>query len=264
MKLPSGKRSGKSEHELARAVFVSFFLHAAIVFVALFLHFSVFPKTVLPPAYQVKLVGPPKELVETSAPPKNELVPTPEAAPPKKEIMPAAAKPSPMPKKAAAELKKSAPKKEASPGPGHLKQKSAPLAQTKANETVPKESTAVPSAPVAPAGVSLAAGKQSEGVVVSSSSHDSKLAPYFRIITNRIEMNWNPTPGVKGVKVKVTFRVLRSGRVFGDAIIEQSSGNVYFDLAAKRAILSSSPFPPMPDDFYKDYAELTVDFIPVE
>ena len=77
-------------------------------------------------------------------------------------------------------------------------------------------------------------------------------------------MNWNPPQGVKGVKAKVTFRVIRSGRVFGDATIVQSSGNTYFDLAARRAILSSSPFPPMPDDFYKEYAEFTVDLLPEE
>jgi outer membrane biosynthesis protein TonB len=58
--------------------------------------------------------------------------------------------------------------------------------------------------------------------------------------------------------------VIRSGRVFGDATIVLSSGNTYFDLAARRAILSSSPFPPVPDDFYKEYAEFTVDLAPEE
>ena len=88
MKLLSRKRPEQSEYALALAVFYSFFLHAAIVATALFLHFEMTPKAVLPPAYQVKLVGQPKESVPA---------PTPAAAPapPKKESMPETAKPSP-------------------------------------------------------------------------------------------------------------------------------------------------------------------------
>ena len=259
MKLPSGKRFGKSEHELALAVFVSFLLHAAIVFVALFLHFSVFPKTVLPPAYQVKLVGQPKELVATPSPPKNELAPAPEAAPPKKEAMPAAAKPAPTPKKAAVELKKSAPKKEALPGPGHLKQKPAPSAQTKANETVPHESPTVPSPPAAGSPV---VGKQSEGVAVTS-QQDFKYAWYLVNVSEKIRQNWNPPPDMKDAMARVIFKVNRSGWVIAVQLDnEHSSGSFTFKQAAVRAIHASNPFPPLPDEFFKQSLEFSVDLIP--
>jgi hypothetical protein len=264
MKLPSGKRSGQSEHELALAVFFSFFLHAAVVFVALFLHFSVFPKTVIPPAYQVKLVGLPKELASApaAAPPKNELVPAPAAPIPKKETMPAAAKPSPMPKKAAVELKKSAPKKDALPGLGHLKQKPAPLEQTKAKETVPKESTAVPSAPAAPAGVSPAAGKQSEGVAVTS-QQDFKYAWYLDNVREKIRQNWNPPLDMKDAKATVIFKVNRSGWVIAVQLDDaHSNGSFPFKQAAVRAIHASNPFPPLPEEFFKQSLEFSVDLIP--
>ena len=61
-----------------------------------------------------------------------------------------------------------------------------------------------------------------------------------------------------GAKAKVEFTVLRSGRV-GNAKLQVSSGNFYFDQAAVRAILMSSPLPPMPEGFYQDYAVFTVD-----
>ncbi len=264
MKLPSGKRFGKSEHELALAVFVSFFLHAAVVFVTLFLHFSVFPKTVIPPAYQVKLVGLPKELVPvpSAETPKNELVPAPAAPIPKKEVMPAAAKPAPTSKKAVVELKKSAPKKEALPGMGHLKQKPAPSSQTKAKETVPKESTAVPSAPVAPAGVSPAAGKQSEGVAVTS-QQDFKYSWYLNNVREKIRQNWNPPLDMKDAKATVIFKVNRSGWVIAAQLDDaHSNGSYQFKAAAMRAIQTSNPFPPLPEEFYKQSIEFSVDLVP--
>jgi colicin import membrane protein len=251
-KTPSRTRPEQSGYTLALAVFYSFFLHAAVVVIVLVLQFLVIPKAVFLPSYQVKLVGPPKESVPVSA-----AVP----APPKKEEMPVTAKPSPKLKKAVIAVKKAAPKKTSIPDLTRQKKTPEPVEQTKVNETAPQKKPASPSVPVEG---TETAGKKSEGVVVTSSSDDSKLAPYFSTLTNRIQTNWNPTPGVRGVKAEVTFKVLRSGRVFGDAIIKQSSGNTYFDLAARRAILSSSPFPPMPDDFYKEYAEFTVGLAPEE
>jgi outer membrane biosynthesis protein TonB len=260
MKLPSGKRFGKSEHELALAVFVSFFLHAAVVFVALFLHFSVFPKTALPPVYQVKLVGPPKDLAASPAaePPKNELVPAPAAPIPKKEIMPAAAKPAQIPKKAAVELKKSASKKEAQPGPGNLKQKPSSLAHTKAIETVPQESPTVP----APSAGSPAAVKQSEGVAVTS-QQDFKYAWYLVSVSEKIRQNWSPPPDSKDAKARVIFKVNRSGWVIAVLLDDEHSGGSFsFKQAAVRAIHASNPFPPLPDEFFKQSLEFSVDLIP--
>jgi TonB family protein len=80
------------------------------------------------------------------------------------------------------------------------------------------------------------------------------------IVRDKVERNWNPPPGAKGAKVKVVFRILRSGRV-GDSRLTESSGNFYFDQAAMRAILSSSPFPPLPEGFFKDSEVFSVDLV---
>jgi TonB family protein len=96
---------------------------------------------------------------------------------------------------------------------------------------------------------------------VSSSSGDFKYPAYLGIVRDRIQQNWNPPPGAVTAKAKVEFTVLRSGRVEGSPKLLASSGNFYFDQAAVRAILMSSPLPPMPEDFFKDYAVFTVDLL---
>jgi TonB family protein len=47
----------------------------------------------------------------------------------------------------------------------------------------------------------------------------------------------------------------------GDTRLTESSGNFYFDQAAMRAILSSSPFPPLPEGFFKDSEVFSVDLV---
>ena len=104
-----------------------------------------------------------------------------------------------------------------------------------------------------------ASGKQ-ETVAVASTTNEFRFPPYLLIVRDKVERNWNPPPGAKGVKVKVAFRVLRSGRV-GEAKLQESSGNFYFDQAAMRAILASSPFPPLPEGFFKEYETFSVDLM---
>jgi TonB family protein len=53
------------------------------------------------------------------------------------------------------------------------------------------------------------------------------------------------------------------GRV-GEAKLVESSGNFYFDQAAMRAILASSPFPPLPEGFFKEYETFSVDLMEKE
>jgi outer membrane biosynthesis protein TonB len=253
MTLPSGKRFAHSDYELALAVFFSFFLHAAIVFVALFVHFSVYPKAVIPPAYQVKLVGLPEEPVSASAaPPKNEPVAAPAPPIPKKEVKPAAEKPSRTPKKAA-------PKREAMPELGHLKKKSAGSERTSADVAVPQRSPAVPTASAKGA---QAAGGISEGVAVTT-QQDFKYQYYLNNVKQIISQNWSPPPDSKNVTAKVIFTINRSGRVISINVDEEhSNGSEAFKLAARRAILSSDPFPQLPDDFYKPSIEFSVDLVP--
>jgi len=237
----AGKKIGQSGQELILAVFFSFFLHASLIALALFLLMAVTPKIKVPPFYQVKLVGLPAEsqpapVQEAAQPaPKAESKPRQQPAPAKKAA----------PKTATAAMPEFSPRK---PKPEK------PAAEPTEQEPVPSP----PSAPGAKTGGAKTGGK-SEGVAVSAGSEDFKFPPYLAIIRDKIERHWNPPPGtVQGAKAKIQFTVLRSGRV-GEVKLQDSSGNFYFDQAAVRAILLSSPFPPMPEEFYRDSALFSVD-----
>ena len=256
MRSYAAKKIGQSDYELVLSAFLSFFLHAAIIVLALILYSASAPKVYIPPFYDVKLVGPPAEAAP--APAAASALPVTKAEPApivKKNLQPKVkiAAPKPVIK---------ASKKDAMPELAHQKpqpvqqQESTPATAEQARPA-PKETASAPS--VHPA-VPVVSDAKTAGVgTVKPASGDSKqLTAYSQKIHDNIERNWNPPPGVKGMKVKVKFRVLRSGRVFGDVNIEEPSGNAYFDMAAKRAILSSSPFPPMPDEFYKQYEEFSV------
>jgi outer membrane biosynthesis protein TonB len=250
MKLPSRNQPEQSGYPLALAVFYSFFLHAAVVVVILLLHFLVIPKAVLLPSYQVKLVGPPKESA-----------PTPAAAPvsPKKEAMPETAKPAPKLKKAVVEVKKAEPKKASMPDLTQQKKTPAPVEQAKVNETTPQKPPASPAIPIeGPA----ATGKKSENVGVTT-QQDFKDSAYLAIVIEQIRRNWHPPLDVKDAKARIVFKVDRSGRVVDvqrdDA---QSNGSFAFKQAAERAIRASNPFPHLPDDYFKQSLEFTVDLAP--
>ncbi|MCK9419018.1 MAG: cell envelope integrity protein TolA [Nitrospirae bacterium] len=248
--VPSRKRPEQSKYTLALAVSYSFFLHAAIVAVALFLHFLVIPKTVLPPSYQVKLVGQPKETVP---------IPAAAPVPPKKEAMPDTAKPSPKTKKAAVELKKAARKKDSIPDLTLKKKTPAPMEQTKSSEATPKKSPAIPSAPAeGPA----TAGKKSEGVDVTP-RQDFKYSWYIDTVSEKIRQNWNPPPDSINAKARVIFKINRSGWLVAVRLDDDySNGSFTFKQAAYRAIQASNPFPRLPDEFFQQSLEFTVDLIP--
>jgi TonB family protein len=122
--------------------------------------------------------------------------------------------------------------------------------------TVEKEKPAVPAAPVSPVGV--AAKKEAVAVSAGQENQLPGLSGYLPLVREKIARNWNPTPGVRDARSKVLIRILRSGRV-GEVKLLESSGNFYFDQAANRSILSSSPFPQLPDEYPREYLEVSVD-----
>ncbi|MDH5254024.1 MAG: TonB family protein, partial [Nitrospira sp.] len=66
---------------------------------------------------------------------------------------------------------------------------------------------------------------------------------YLGRVRQRISSFWNAPPvdaAGQGYVVIVQFRLHRNGSVTG-VVIEQSSGNEYYDLAGKRAVLSATP-----------------------
>ncbi len=63
-----------------------------------------------------------------------------------------------------------------------------------------------------------------------------------------ISTNWVRPPVGSGVEATVYYRIQRDGRVTELRIV-RSSGINSFDLAALRAVQSSSPLPPLPRGF---------------
>jgi TonB family protein len=238
MKLRSGKRIGQSGPELTLAVSFSLILHVLVILAAVFLRLTSAPKKYIPPVYQVKLVGEPADLSQTLP---KETAP----APPKKEPLPKKAKAVPKAKKTALKAIKASPKKGALPELSQQKQKS-----TAPEQTEPESGPTTPSA-----------GK-TENVAVSTPQQDFKFGWYLALVRDKIGQNWRPPPDAKGAKARVVFAVNRSGWV-GDVNVDagHSSGTFGFQQAAIRAIRSSNPFPPLPEEFSKQSLEFSVDLM---
>lgn len=248
MKLLTGKRIGQSGGELSAAVLFSFILHIILFSAALLLVFKGPVRTVAPPSYRVKLVDIPPDIANL---PPTMAEPAAPAAPP----VPPAPVVKPQVKHQAKAAPKTAVKAASRPSPPAAVSKNAmpELDQTKTEKKTADED----------ARPTEAAGGKQESVAVASTTSEFKFPPYLAIVRDKVEHNWNPPPGAKGAKVKVTFKVLRSGRV-GESKLEVSSGNFYFDQAAMRAILASSPFPPLPEGFFKEYETFSVDLMEKE
>jgi len=67
-----------------------------------------------------------------------------------------------------------------------------------------------------------------------------------------IGMNWFKPAQSVPVLPKIRFRIERDGSIT-DADVERSSGLPYVDRAALRAVLASSPLPPLPSEFGGSY-----------
>jgi len=85
----------------------------------------------------------------------------------------------------------------------------------------------------------------------------SGLNRYLALVQSRISSQWvAPEVNLTGrsLQVVIKFRLDRSG-VVSHVAVEKSSGNVYYDLAGTRAVLSANPLPPFPQDM----SDTTVD-----
>jgi TonB family protein len=235
MKLHSGKRIGQSVPELTLAVSFSLILHVLAVLAVVFLRITSPPKKYIPPVYHVKLVGQPADLSQVL--PKET-----EPVPPKQEPLPKKTKPAPNLKKAALKTAKAAPKKNALPE----------LAPQKPKQAVPEKTEAA---------TPPSTGKN-ENVAVSTPQQDFKFGWYLALVRDKIGQNWRPPPDAKGAKARIVFAVNRSGWVSQVNIdTGNSSGTFGFQQAAIRAIRSSNPFPPLPEEFSKQTLEFSVDLM---
>jgi len=92
---------------------------------------------------------------------------------------------------------------------------------------------------------------------------DFPYAWYLQTVRDKISANWFTSlvdPGVRGTfQVAVYFRIYRNGST-SDVEVRQSSEIPSLDLSAKRAIQNAQPFPPLPDDYTKDYLGIILIF----
>jgi TonB family protein len=78
---------------------------------------------------------------------------------------------------------------------------------------------------------------------------------YLAQVRRKISSMWSAPPvdvTSQVYSVVVKFRLHRDGSVSGVAV-EQSSGNEYFDLAGKRAVVTANPLPMFPADLTESY-----------
>lgn len=238
MKLLTGARIGQSHGELMAAILFSALFHLISVAAALFIVYSVKTRIHVPPFYSVKLVSLPADLSQAQP------VMTPEPVPPP----PAPEVKKPEAKVRDTKLKMSAPKAKAAPPKDAM-----PELKEAAKKKVSDEAAPQP----------VARPQEAVSVAAAGGEKEFPFLPYVAIVRDKVERNWNPPPGAKSATVKVQFTVLRSGRL-GETKLISSSGNFYFDQAAMRAILASSPFPPLPEGFFRDYETFSVDLMEKE
>lgn len=97
--------------------------------------------------------------------------------------------------------------------------------------------------PYAPAG---AAGLKGQ---IAVDSGNFEFTYYLLLVRNRIAQNWSPPGGFASggqpVHAVIYFRVARDGSVSA-VRAESASGFEFFDRSALRAVLLSSPLPPLP------------------
>lgn len=88
--------------------------------------------------------------------------------------------------------------------------------------------------------------------------------PYWGRVRAKIDREWVAFPVElrrgEPPQVVITFRLERSGRM-KNVVIARSSGNEYFDLAAKRAVVAASPLPPFPKNMTGSHRDLRFTFI---
>ena len=83
---------------------------------------------------------------------------------------------------------------------------------------------------------------------------------YLSLIFGRIRDLWdNPVEASATLRVTVYFKITREGQIF-DAQVEKSSGIELFDEAAKRAVLTGAPFPPLPSEYTGSYLGIHLEF----
>jgi TonB family protein len=88
--------------------------------------------------------------------------------------------------------------------------------------------------------------------------------PYWARVQSIISSQWEPPPvDMTGQSYTYTmivkFRLQRDGTI-KDVVVQQSSGNAYFDMAGQRAVLRPRVLPVFPADMADSYKDVEMVF----
>jgi TonB family protein len=86
--------------------------------------------------------------------------------------------------------------------------------------------------------------------------------PYWARVQSVISSHWEPPPIDMAGQTYVTivrFRLQRDGTI-KDVVVQQSSGNAYFDMASQRAVLRPRVLPQFPNDMTDSYKDIEMAF----
>lgn len=83
---------------------------------------------------------------------------------------------------------------------------------------------------------------------------------YLLALQARISSNWNYPSLTTDMQTRVFFRIMKNGEVT-QVRVEQRTGNMTFDASAQRAVITSVPFPPLPEGYEEDNLGVHFDFI---
>ena len=193
---------------------------------------------VQPRAVAVRLVqagtlrgGPPVEAVAEPVPEKPKIVKPVEEEPP-----------APSPKALLLPAKEKEPKKPSAP---------APQAKTAAKEPSSPPAAAAASAHPGTGGPAGTGGTAGIGGATFDQP-DFHYSYYVERMLVTIGMNWFKPAESVPISPMIRFRIERDGTI-SDPQLERSSGLPFVDRAALRAVMASSPLPPLPQEFSGKY-----------
>ena len=86
--------------------------------------------------------------------------------------------------------------------------------------------------------------------------------PYWARVQSIISSQWEPPPidmAGQTYTMIVRFRLQRDGTI-KDVVVQQSSGNAYFDMAGQRAVLRPRVLPVFPADMADSYKDVEMVF----
>lgn len=174
---------------------------------------------------------------------------------------PAEAAPEPVPEKPKivkpAEEEPPAPSPKALLLPAKEKEKKKPPAPAPQSRSATQEAPPAPGAPASAAGRPGTGGPAGSGgnVGVGGATFDQpdfNYSYYVERMLVTIGMNWFKPADSVPISPMIRFRIERDGTI-GDPQLERSSGLPFVDRAALRAVMASSPLPPLPQEFTGKY-----------